>query len=179
MDEDTRFRRALKNPLVMVGLCIVAGMAMYHNVIESTMNTTLPVSIASLASEETLTPTISTPSRSGHEEVATQWIENPTRDPFAPISISNWSKRTLASSTASAFRKDEPHATSPTGLTLKAIAIEAQHRSAVINRQVVREGEIIEGHQIVSIQLKGVWLKRHGRKQFLTFATNVASESRT
>jgi hypothetical protein len=58
---------------------------------------------------------------------------------------------------------------------LKAVAIEAQERSAVINRQVVHEGEMIEGYQVVSIQLKGVWLQRHGKKDFLTFATNTTS----
>jgi pyrimidine operon attenuation protein/uracil phosphoribosyltransferase len=60
-------------------------------------------------------------------------------------------------------------------LILKAVAIEAQQRSAVINHQVVHEGESIEGHQVVSIQLKGVWLARHGKKEFLTFSTNTAS----
>jgi hypothetical protein len=61
------------------------------------------------------------------------------------------------------------------GLTLKAVAIEGQDRSAVINRTVVYEGEMIEGYQVVSIQPKGVWLKHQGKTRLLTFSPKTAS----
>jgi len=60
-------------------------------------------------------------------------------------------------------------------LELKAIALENQQRSAVINRSVVYEGEMIEGYEVVSIELQGVWLQRHGKKHLLTFTTHTAS----
>ena len=69
------------------------------------------------------------------------------------------------------MKREEP----ASRLILKAVALEARQRSAVINRRVVHEGEMIEGYQVVTIQLKGVWLTRHGRKRFLTFATNTTS----
>ena len=159
----------------MVGLCILAGIAAYHNVIESTLDTTLPNSVASTPSSAAPSPITSGPSLRVHDEVAIRWIDHPARDPFAPISDAKWSKPSSEQPTASASPSQRRHSRSPNKLMLKAVAIEAQHRSAVINRQVVYEGEMIEGYQVVSIQLKGVWLKRHGKKEFLTFATNPTS----
>ena len=172
MDENTRFRRALKNPFVMGGLCLIAGLAMYYNVMESTMNSALPDSVDSapipLASARAISAS-STPQV--HDDVATRWIENPKRDPFAPVSVAKWSKpsskQSLTSSTGIHGKRNEPFKQ----LELKAIALEAQQRSAVINRSVVYEGEMIEGYQVVSIGLQGVWLQRHGKKHLLAFAT--------
>jgi hypothetical protein len=175
MDENTRFRRALKSPIVMLGLCLLAGWAVYHNVIESTMDSTLPGLIASTPESTTEASTILTPSLRTHEEVATQWIHHPTRDPFAPMSVAKWSPPFSDQTATSTPQSPMPRVVSSNNLILKAVAIEAQRRSAVINRQVVYEGEMIEGYQVVSIQLKGVWLQRHGTKQFLTFSTNATS----
>lgn len=175
MDEDTRFRRALKSPLVVGGLCICAGLAVYRNGMGPTMDSSIPISVASIPSPAVPAQAISASGLQVHDDVATQWVENPKRDPFAPISITTWSKPLSKSPAASASPNDRPHTQSSHNFLLKAVAIEAQRRSAVINRQVVYEGEMIEGYQVVSIQLKGVWLQRHGKKEFLTFATNTTS----
>ena len=174
MDEDTRFRRALKSPFVVIGLCLMAGIAVYHNVIQSTSDFSLPISVASAPSSTDRVPT-PIPSLVGHDEEATLWITNPTRDPFAPISLAKWSKTSSQESSISSALPLPPRRARLSQLTLKAIAIEAQHRSAVINRQVVVEGETIDGYEVVSIQLKGVLLTRHGKKTFLTFSTNSTS----
>jgi len=171
MDEDTRFRRALKNPIVMVSLCLLAGIAMYDNIIKPALESSLPESVASLLSPTAPTPIPSTSSLVEHDEIATQWIDHPARDPFGPITVGKKSNSSSKQSMGSAMR----HESSVKKLILKAIAIETQQRSAVINRQVVYEGEMIEGYQVVSIQLKGVWLKRHGKKELLTFATKTSS----
>jgi hypothetical protein len=175
MDEGNRFRRALKSPIVMVGLCILAGIVVYHNVIESAMDSTLSVSVASTRAPAAPASIPVAPSLMAHDEVATQWIDKPPRDPFAPVSSTKWSNPSSQQSTLSASVTPRPQAPSPNRLMLKAVAIEAQQRSAVINRQVVHEGEMIEGYQVVSIQLKGVLVQRHGKKEFLTFATNTTS----
>ena len=171
MDEGNRVRRALKSPFVMVGLCIMAGIAVYYNVMESMVDSTLPVSVASTPSPAAPTQAILSPSLVVHDDVATRWIENPKRDPFAPVSMAKWSKpsskQSSASSTGIHGKRNEPLKQ----LELKAIALEAQERSAVINRSVVYEGEMIEGYQVVSIELQGVWLQRHGKKHLLAFAT--------
>jgi hypothetical protein len=178
MDENTRFRRALKNPLFMGGLCIIAGLAVYHNVMESTMNSALPDSLDSaplpLASAQAFSAS-STPQM--HDEVATQWIENPKRDPFAPVSGTTWAKPTSNQAETSSPGIYEKSNEPLKQLELKAIALEAQQRSAVINRSVVYEGEMIEGYQVVSIELQGVWLQRHGKKHLLAFTTSQPVKS--
>lgn len=175
MDENTRFRRALKSPIVMLGLCLLAGWAVYRNVIESPMDSTLPVFIAPTPDSTTEASTILTPSLIKHDVVATQWIHHPDRDPFAPMAVDKWSPPFSDHTAASTSQSPMPRGESSISLILKAVAIEAQHRSAVINRQVVYEGEMIEGYQVIAIQLKGVWLQRHGTKQFLTFSPNTTS----
>jgi hypothetical protein len=172
MDENTGFRRALKNPFVMGGLCISAGLAVYYNVMESTMISALPDSVDSaplpLATAQDFSES-STPHM--HDDMATRWIENPKRDPFAPISVARWSKPSSKQSSTSSTGIHEKGNEPLKQLELKAIALEAQERSAVINRSVVYEGEMIEGYQVVSIELQGVWLQRHGKKHLLAFAT--------
>ncbi len=178
MDEDTKFRRALKSPIVMIGLCILAGAAVYDSIIDSTLNSSLPSvgAIVDFPASVELDPTPLAPSQTGHDVIATQWTNNPKRDPFSPVTANKWthsSAKELLDSRAPE-NQQSPKA-SRQSLTLKAIAIEAQHRSAVINHQVVYEGEIVEGYKVVSIQLQGVWLNRHGKKKFLTFAANTTS----
>ena len=159
----------------MGGLCIMAGVVVYYNVMESTVDSILPVSVASTPSPAAPTQAVLVPSLVVHDEVATRWIENPKRDPFAPTSVAKWSNPSSKQSSTSASPTHRPHEQSSNRLTLKAVAIEAQHRSAVINRQVVYEGEMIEGYQVVSIELQGVWLQRHGKKHLLAFTTDTTS----
>lgn len=175
MDENNRFRHALNNPLVIGVLCIMAGAVLYYNVMESTVDSTRPFPVASTPSPAEPTQAILAPSLVVHDDVATRWIENPKRDPFAPESVAKWSNSSSKQSSTSASPTHRPHAQSPNILTLKAVAIEAQHRSAVINRQVVYEGEMIEGYQVVSIELQGVWLRRYGMKHLLAFTTDTTS----
>lgn len=176
MDENTQFRRALRNPFVMMGLCILAGLAMYHNVMESPLNSALPHSIDLALQPSESTPTV-TPSSSSvvNDEERSRWIKRPKRDPFTPTSIAKSSTPTPGQREVSRLPSQKPNPASLKKLVLKAVAIESQQRSAVINRQIVYEGEMIEGYQVVSIQLKGVWLSRHGKKKFLTFTSNTLS----
>lgn len=176
MDENRRFRRALNSPLVMVGLCIIAGLAVYHNVMESTMNTALPDSVDSAQLPQPSAQAFSPSSKpQDHDDKVTQWIENPKRDPFAPVSVTTLAKPTSnqAETPSPVIYKKRKEPLKQ--FELKAISLEPQQRSAVINRSVVYEGEMIEGYHVVSIELQGVWLQRHGKKEFLTFAKNTSS----
>ena len=176
MDENTGYHRALRNPLVMVGLCLLAGLAVYHNVIKSTMNTTLPDSVDSAPLPRTTGQTfLASPSHKVHDTEATQWIDHPNRDPFTPTAGTAETKPSTNRSTTISSRRHVRRLEPPKHLELKAIALESQHRSAVINRSVVHEGEMIEGYQVDSIGLKGVWLQRHGKKHLLTFPTHTTS----
>ena len=159
----------------MIGLCLIASIAIYSNVIEPAMNSSVTPSLAFNPSPPVKDPVAEITSQQAYEDEATQWIDNPDRDPFAPVSVAKWSKPFSKPSTIFAPSTHRNPEKLTNRLTLKAVALEARQRSAVINRRVVYEGEMIEGYRVVAIQLKGVWLKRHGKKQFLTFATNTTS----
>ncbi len=176
MDENSRFRRALKNPLVTVGLCLVAGISVYQNIIQSPPDTARPDFLDPVSLQTESAVAYSKPSISQeHDDPIALWIEHPKRDPFAPQALPQRSNQTEEASTPSLPMIQMSAPRSPIKLELKAVAIEAQQRSAVINRQVVYEGEMIEDYQVVSIQLKGVWVQRQGKKEWLTFAPDTTS----
>jgi hypothetical protein len=172
MDESDRFRRALKNPLVVIGLCLFAGFAVYSNMINVASDTPGIISVGLNRLLPMPTPPVTRTHRT-HEEAAVQWIDHPERDPFAPITVGS-QPRSESSKTTAPLQAME-HSQVQTGLTLKAVAVEGQKRSAVINRSVVYEGEFIEGYQVMSIQPKGVWLKQRGKARLLTFSEKTAS----
>ena len=176
MDESQRFRRALKNPLVVIGLCVVAGFAVYSNIMVETSDTPgmISVGLNRLLSAPTA-PSITGTTRT-HEKEALQWIDHPDRDPFAPIAVIMQPHSESSSSATTPLQAME-RTQVQNELTLKAIAVEGQQRSAVINRTVVYEGEMIEGYRVLSIQPTGVWLKYRGKTQLLTFSGETASSS--
>jgi len=175
MDEEPRFRRTLKNPFVMIGLCLIAGIVVYTNVLEPGMNPSVTPSIALNPSPPMTNPVAEIISQQRYEKKATQWIDDPNRDPFAPMAVATLVRPFSTPSTISASATHRKHEEQTNPLILKAVALEARQRSAVINRKVVYEGEMIEGYQVIAIQLQGVWLTRHGKKKFLTFTTNTTS----
>jgi hypothetical protein len=152
----------------------MAGIALYINAIEPTMNSLVTPAIARHSSS-LKNPLVKTGLEQTHEEEARQWIENPKRDPFAPVSVAKWSKPSTKESMPSSPEIQVKRHGPLQQFELKAIALETQQRSAVINRSVVYEGEMIEGYQVVSIELQGVWLQRHGKKHLLAFTTHTAS----
>ena len=158
----------------MIGLCLIAGIVVYINVLEPEMHSSVTPSMAFNSSPSRGNPVAESTAHHMYEEEAAQWIDNPDRDPFAPVEGATLVKLLSKPSTISVPAIHVKRKDSATRLVLKAVALEAQQRSAVINRRVVHEGEMIEGYQVVAIQLQGVWLTRYGKKQFLTFATKAS-----
>ena len=84
MDENNRIRQALKSPIVMIGLCVFAGIAMYSNLADVFETQIVATSRTPVPGKGTIS---SAPSSSGapsgihYEDIA--WIEHPNRDPFA------------------------------------------------------------------------------------------------
>jgi len=173
MDESQRFRRALKNPIVVIGLCLLAGFAAYSNMKKFTFDNPDIIKVGLNRLLSAPPPPFLTRAQRSHEQEAVQWIDHPDRDPFAPITVASQSR--LGSSSAPAPLHAMQHSQLQNGLILKAVAVEGQQRSAVINRTVVYEGEMIEGYQVISIQAKGVWLKQQGRTHLLTFSEKTGS----
>ena len=172
MDEKQRFRRALKNPIVSIGLCLLAGFAVYANIVDTAPDAPgiISVGLNRLLSAPTLPPL--PPTGRPHDDEAGLWIEHSSRDPFSPIVGASHAQ---SDPTSMAAVQTGEHPKVQNAFTLKAIAVEGEQRSAVINRTVVYEGEMINGYQVLSIQPKGVWLKHQGRTQWLTFSEKATS----
>ena len=172
MDENQRFRQTLKNPIVVIGLCLLAGVAVYTNIVNTTSDSPGMISggLNRLLASRTLPPL--TPTGRPHDEEAGQWIEQSARDPFSPFRSAS---QPPSDSPLIAAAQTEKHPQEKNPFTLKAIAFEGEHPGAVINRTVVYEGEMINGYQVLSIQPKGVWLKYQGKTQWLTFSKNATS----
>lgn len=172
MDKNQRFRRALKNPIVAIALCLLAGFAVYTNIVETASDAPdmISVGLNRLLSAPTLPPP--TPTGRPHDDEAGQWIEQTRRDPFVSFRIASQAQSDSPSMTDV---QTGEHSPIKNELTLKAIAVEGEQRSAVINRTVVYEGEMINGHQIMSIRPKGVLLRHQGRTHWLTFPEKATS----
>lgn len=172
MDENNQFRRALKSPVMVGGLCLVAGVAVYANFINSdhppAISLPLPMTPpGGLSASETPSTTQLAP----HEDTAMIWIAHPDRDPFSPASRQD-TKHSIRSGDPTPNRPKPapiPQSSPISPLVLKAVAVEQEDKSAVINRTVVHEGERVEGFLVLSIEANGVWVEQQGMKQFLTF----------
>lgn len=175
MDENNGFRRALRNPLLVGGLCLTAGVAVYVNYTESlTSEFVDPVHPLSFPPERTSPDTASSSFLGSPEPAATQWGKPSQRDPFSPAGIPSRlfsHSEPATSGTVSA----EPSQPSFQQMALKAIAVDGEVKSAVINRSIVYEGDMVEEFYVLSIEPNGVWLRRGRHKHFLTFAERKVS----
>jgi hypothetical protein len=167
-------RQALNNPIVVGILCLVAVVVVYWRVsapsaysteVEAEEMVADPIINAVPAPPPPVTPppptpapvlveNTSSPPPFSSKEIIAQWEAEFSRDPFKRV--------------ASAIVG--PRETSPTGETnrsadslsprkvfqLQAISIEGRRRFAVINHQVVTEGETLEGSRLVKIHADGV-----------------------
>lgn len=157
----------------MTGICLIAGLVVYFNIMKPLANRSTATPISLNQPRPATVPKDVSRIAKVHEEKAIQWIQNPNRDPFAPLTSASPipHKPSLRTPPANFIRQSQVNGR----FILKAIAVEGQQRSAVINRTVVYEGEMIEGYQVMSIQPKGVWLKHEGRTQLLTFPEKPAA----
>ncbi len=112
---------------------------------------TLPIANSPLPGGRTIDlPTVA--------NLATRWIESPRRDPF---------------------RLDRHQAAAPSGppasqyLSLRAIWRQTGSQLAIINNQILREGEILQGFAIETIEAESVWVRGTNGRERLTFPVAV------
>ena len=168
MDESNRFRRALKNPILVGGLCLLAVMALYFNFTDSSGKGNSPLSIPKILSRNQTDPDTTPTVQAAKPDISKiAWIEHPLRDPFSPFrSMEQEGSRV---SRDGQFESPGKSAAAFQPLVLKAVAVEDEVKTAVINRTIVHEGELVEGFLVLSIGPTGVWLERSGTKSWLTF----------
>jgi hypothetical protein len=91
--------------------------------------------------------------------LAGRWIESPRRDPF---------------------RVERQRENKPSGppasqlLALRAIWRQTGSQLAVINEQILREGDQLQGFAIETIEAEGVWVRGTNGRERITFPTTIA-----
>lgn len=175
MDENNGLRRALRNPILVGGLCLTAGVAVYVNYTDTlTSEFVSPLDPPSFPPTGTSLEKTSSTSWGSPEPSAAVWSTPSPRDPFSPVRMTSPALPHSSPSNDLAV-VPEPRVPSFPQMALKAIAVEDEIKSAVINRTVVYEGDTVEGFQVLSIESNGVWLGQGRDKHFLTFAERKVS----
>jgi hypothetical protein len=91
--------------------------------------------------------------------LAGRWIESPRRDPF---------------------RVERPRESKPSGppasqlLALRAVWRQTGSQLAVINEQILREGDQLQGFAIETIEAEGVWVRGTNGRERITFPASIA-----
>ncbi len=159
--------KALNNPWIVGGLCVIAAGALGYQVFSSggrrgiSFAPVAPVSTSVAPRPSTLNPQASTTSaqtsaipsrieRSYLQSHLAQWTEAPPRDPVLLATAAE-------------------HGAAPTSPVsqwkLKAIWHQTGSRLAFINKGVYAEGDVIEGYTLDAIESDGVWFRgQHGRE---------------
>ena len=168
-------RVILNNPLVVGGLCLIAGVILYLNGTGSSL--------------EPMTGKVATPIKTamlpakhigGREKIGTieidklGWTDSVVRDPFGPMLtqdearvIKNFAQGRGQSITAR--KRSGAVARRLRSLKLNAISVEPHSRMAVINRSIVKENDRIKGFRVQRIEPDNVMLKGSSGTYRLTF----------
>ena len=169
-------RKILNNPLVVAGLCLIAGVILYLNGVEPSFEPSTGTMVT--PKKNTILSTIDTSSQEQIGSIELDklgWTESTVRDPFGPIPTQGEARARqtkaqgrvrLASSTKQSGKKDLRLFRS---LKLNAIAVEADARIAVINRSIVKEKDRIKGFLVERIEPDGVTLNGPSGTYRLTF----------
>ena len=168
-------RKILNNPLVVAGLCLIAGIIIYLNGPESAPEPSRKPMVSPKKIEVASTMETSRQETKGTIEVdKLGWTESIVRDPFGPTPTREKARarKTLAhgrGQPTTSRKRSGKDARLFRSLKLNAIAMEADSRIAVINRSIVKEHDRINGFQVDRIDPDGVTLKGPSGAYRLTF----------
>lgn len=173
-------KKFLNNPWVVGALCIVALITVYFRLFDKKSKPEPPITVAqvvpispvvaesvpgvALSTEETAPP----PAALGALPVDVGWPEKFGRDPFQPMRLVGLLK-------GQEFERDDREENEegrrPTqrSLRLHAIFFEGSTRMAMINRELVKEGQPINEYVVDRIQQNGVWLTGGEEPRWLEF----------
>ncbi len=167
-------RKLLNNPWVVLGLCSVAVVILYFSADEIEVQ---PLSAPSArAPRPLLVPKVDLASVE-HVTIDLAKLDWPTtiiRDPFAPATQSHGGVLPLDRNDGLPILD----MVQPPPLQLRAVAMKPAPKVAMINRQIVSEGDEIEGLRVTRIESDGVWLKGPAGSHHIGFEKGTV-QSRT
>lgn len=174
----------LNNPWVVGALCIVALITVYFRLFDKTSQPEPPIPVAQVApiapvvAESVPVVALSTeetaplPAAPGALPLDVGWPEKFWRDPFQPMRLVELLKGQELERDDHEENEVERRPTQR-GLRLYAIFFEGSTRMAMINRELVKEGQPINEYVVDRIQQNGVWLTGGEEPRWLEF--NVPS----
>jgi len=173
-------KNILNNPWVVGGLCVAALVIVFVRVVFPLWGNSVQAMPASSQTASNMEQVIAmleatTETKKGKraaEEAGTHltqelvgWVDSFQRDPFRPPPAQPTKKKILTQ--VSRFKKLPEPASSR--LQLQAVSMQGSQRIAVINREVVLEGDRVEEFFVLQIQADGVWVKGPRGKELLGF----------
>lgn len=151
----------LNNPWVVGVLCVVVGMTLYLQWLGSTDDPEFSVpplaaQAVPVSPSESLPPSVAVTPTVQKQPEPFDWSNVPARDPFQP-------PRAVSGMTQDRTDDEEPE--DREDFHLQAVLRQGSTNVAMIDRQLVKEGETIAGYLVASIQEEGVLLQgAHGRR---------------
>lgn len=183
-------RNLLNNPKVVGALCVIALITVYFRLFDSKPKIEPPAETDEahvVAEKETASnsspspqPAMASPSDLPQASpITVGWSESLDRDPFHVVRDSR-SSEDSEDDTEYGFEKGERKLAAARALRLQAVFLDGSNRMAMINRQLVKEGERIEGYVVRHIQREAVRLQGQEDEKVLVFGsatTDGSSES--
>ena len=172
-------KNLLNNPWVVGGLCILALITVYFRLFDSKKRPDPPpvvvaqaqaqaTAVAPLPIPVTQNPaSASPPSSISLEDFDFSWPEKFRHDPFQPHRTGSTFSPGLPNDFNDSVEGAPPFAQVP--LLLHAVFLEGPNRVAMINRDLVKEGEQIDGYVVDQIQRDRVRLKGEDETRWLDF----------
>jgi hypothetical protein len=179
-------KQLLNNPWVVGALCVVALITVYVRLFDSKPTPELPEpeNVAQVSPTPSVPPASPTPisvepamavssqDSPPTRSIAVGWPEEHRRDPFQPFRtlglLGNQDpEQDIGANTN--IRNNEVARATPGVISLHAVFVDGPNRVAMINRELVKEGEQIHGYVVDRIQRDGVRLVGKDKPRWLEF----------
>ena len=173
-------KNVLNNPWVVGGLCVAALVIVFVRVVFPLWGNSvqaIPASSQTASNMEQVIAMLEATTETKKEKRAAEqagthltqelvgWVDYFPRDPFRPPPAKPTKKKILTQ--VSKFNPSPKPLSSR--LQLQAVSMEGSQRIAMINREVVLEGDRVEEFFVLQIQADGVWVKGPRGKELLGF----------
>ncbi|MDT7042358.1 hypothetical protein [Candidatus Nitronereus thalassa] len=174
-------RNLLNNPWVVGALCVLALITVYVRVFDSKSPSPLAVEVAQVpAPAPTPAPVPPTPVAASpvnqvasldtvpSQPITVGWPKEISGDPFQPAATDSLLQGEFFQEVGNQ-EGGTVRSVTPSAINLHAVFVDGSTRLAMINRELVREGEQIHGYVVDRIQRDGVRLLGKNEPRWLEF----------
>ena len=180
-------KNLLNNPWVVGALCVIALITVYFRLFSSNSRPPLPEpeKVADLPSSAVQSPAAPVPFSVGNantpsptetpaaQPITVGWAETLARDPFQAIrQLKSLGGQDVEEGKNVPREEGKERQSPPSEIRLHAVFLDGPNRVAMINRELVKEGERINGYIVRRIQRDGVQLVGQEETRWLDFSVS-------